>query len=547
MAAAPHFRAAPNSPPPRGYETIDPRFWPLDETQVAFQAATAPMRGAQPSKQSPAAANRAATAAPADTSRHGHSASAGDMSSSFHRWDLTPTPSATPVADPGVELEVGEDEPSPRDEKGSSRSPSPFREAGIMVLATTTKAKPKVEDDFLGQQQRSAEARVLVSDAAERLRAFTKKLYEDKDWFDEAEAQIMKTSFEQAIAIDEWNSNAKKGLIRVNALINTHKSTVRQQRSSMRVLKLFMDHFGPDWEEATLIDHSNSSEEQIRKVFTLLDEDQSGKLDRDEVETLMCFFAGSGDAVPEVVVNEAMLQMDDDGSGEVDFDEFWEWWSSPAGKQTLERLQGDPDEILPSRPTTAVGMEQRPASPMGGLQQRCKEEFQRLDLDGSGTISISELHVLLQRILGPGSTQREVIEAEQKSKGSTSTQHAATEGEERPEDGVEVAVEAEAEEDYDDGIISRADVEKIMARIDADGDSTIDYAEFVAFMQSLDGVAAGQLGTSSSKAMKGLEGTIKQLRGEIYDGITGKGRLRGARAMGKIVQLPNYLFASDFS
>ena len=62
-------------------------------------------------------------------------------------------------------------------------------------------------------------------------------------------------------------------------------------------------------------------------------------------------------------------------------------------------------------------------------------------------------------------------------------------------------------------------MEKITARIDADGDSTIDYAEFVAFMQSLDGVVPGQIGTSSSKAMKGLEETIKQLHGEIYDPI----------------------------
>ena len=49
------------------------------------------------------------------------------------------------------------------------------------------------------------------------------------------------------------------------------------------------------------------------------------------------------------------------------------------------------------------------------------------------------------------------------------------------------------------------------------------------------------------RVMDALEGAIKQLRTEIYDGITGKGRLRGARAMGKIVRMPNYLFASDFA
>eukprot|EP01048_Picozoa_sp_COSAG05_P018760 COSAG05_NODE_2804_length_2622_cov_10.975030_2_plen_43_part_00 len=38
-------------------------------------------------------------------------------------------------------------------------------------------------------------------------------------------------------------------------------------------------------------------------------------------------------------------------------------------------------------------------------------------------------------------------------------------------------------------------MEKIMARIDVDADSTIDYAEFVAFMQSLDGVVPDQIGT----------------------------------------------------
>jgi hypothetical protein len=62
-------------------------------------------------------------------------------------------------------------------------------------------------------------------------------------------------------------------------------------------------------------------------------DDGSGLLDRDETKTLMLrLFPGISDAEFDV----AFAKMDDDGSGEVDFDEFAAWWKAELKEKGAE-------------------------------------------------------------------------------------------------------------------------------------------------------------------------------------------------------------------
>lgn len=65
-------------------------------------------------------------------------------------------------------------------------------------------------------------------------------------------------------------------------------------------------------------------EEELKQLFSKIDEDGSGLLDRDEVAALS---EQLGAPLTKVKLDAAMADMDEDGSGEVDFDEFRAWWA----------------------------------------------------------------------------------------------------------------------------------------------------------------------------------------------------------------------------
>ena len=67
---------------------------------------------------------------------------------------------------------------------------------------------------------------------------------------------------------------------------------------------------------------------RVRKLFQEIDLDGSGALDRTEVTALI---RQMGQSLKKEEVDAAMLAMDADGSGEVDFNEFKDWWLSSAG------------------------------------------------------------------------------------------------------------------------------------------------------------------------------------------------------------------------
>ena len=53
-----------------------------------------------------------------------------------------------------------------------------------------------------------------------------------------------------------------------------------------------------------------------------MDADHGGTLDREEIRNLA---RSMGNQLTEGLLDLAMSEMDEDGSGEVDFDEFFDW------------------------------------------------------------------------------------------------------------------------------------------------------------------------------------------------------------------------------
>ena len=84
-------------------------------------------------------------------------------------------------------------------------------------------------------------------------------------------------------------------------------------------MKLIQQRYGENWREA-LVTETPQTLEELKSIFELIDADNSGLLDRDEILQLADFFTEK--TMTEAEIDEAMREMDADGSGEVDFEEF---------------------------------------------------------------------------------------------------------------------------------------------------------------------------------------------------------------------------------
>jgi calmodulin len=74
-------------------------------------------------------------------------------------------------------------------------------------------------------------------------------------------------------------------------------------------------------------------------MFDEVDADKSGMIDVDEVKQLVDTF---GIVMNDDELDAAMLAMDEDGGGEVSFQEFYRWWSSDETKVILSRSPQPP-------------------------------------------------------------------------------------------------------------------------------------------------------------------------------------------------------------
>ena len=107
--------------------------------------------------------------------------------------------------------------------------------------------------------------------------------------------------------------------------------------------------------------------------FRVVDEDGSGRLDKEEVAGLLDML-GMG-RLAGVELDAAMLAMDADGSGEVEFDEFFDWWKIADAREAQGKdafLRGDDEEEDDeTRPAEEAAAEEEQRGP--GFRERCLE------------------------------------------------------------------------------------------------------------------------------------------------------------------------------
>jgi Ca2+-binding EF-hand superfamily protein len=106
----------------------------------------------------------------------------------------------------------------------------------------------------------------------------------------------------------------------------------------------------------------NDRMHSTRELFDQIDVDGSGLLDRTEVERLVKML---GVHMNGTEIDAAMQQMDSDASGEVDFQEFWSWWTDIKTSEIVEHSRN--------------------------RVQKVKALFDNLDEDSSGTLQRAEL------------------------------------------------------------------------------------------------------------------------------------------------------------
>ena len=86
--------------------------------------------------------------------------------------------------------------------------------------------------------------------------------------------------------------------------------------------------FDEVFNSGSCLQKSENTRNQALMMFEEVDKDGSGMLDRDEVK-LLCQKMGKN--LSSKQIDAAMAEMDDDGGGEVDYEEFKKWWADQGG------------------------------------------------------------------------------------------------------------------------------------------------------------------------------------------------------------------------
>eukprot|EP01050_Picozoa_sp_SAG11_P005780 SAG11_NODE_420_length_9631_cov_12.805558_5_plen_524_part_00 len=117
-----------------------------------------------------------------------------------------------------------------------------------------------------------------------------------------------------------------------------------------------------------------NEEERLRTLWEIVDRDQSGFLDEEEVSAI---FVAMGKKLSARKQAKSFLQMDTDASGEIEFSELLSWWGKQKAKQqkllTTQLMAGPDDE-----------------------EQRLQAIWNIIDVDGSGYLDVAEVKRVLE-------------------------------------------------------------------------------------------------------------------------------------------------------
>lgn len=101
---------------------------------------------------------------------------------------------------------------------------------------------------------------------------------------------------------------------------------------------------------------------QARRAFDYVDANGSGRIELSELDGVLRTLGMSTDSD---LVNQAMLVLDKDGSGDVSFDEFWEWWQLIKGGKSRRGGIGDQGKSKHGQ-TQAIQYDRAALEAMGG-------------------------------------------------------------------------------------------------------------------------------------------------------------------------------------
>jgi calmodulin len=152
---------------------------------------------------------------------------------------------------------------------------------------------------------------------------------------------------------------------------------------------------------------------EARQLFHEIDADGGGTLDRDEIQQLA---KRLGKRVSGKALAEAMQEMDADGSGEIEFEEFLSWWKGHQAKGgggffsglSLDFLKSAP----PPPPETELERNLRLADEEAERQREARQVFDEIDEDGGGSLDRDEIKQLAKK-LGKRISEKQLNEAMQ--------------------------------------------------------------------------------------------------------------------------------------
>ena len=216
----------------------------------------------------------------------------------------------------------------------------------------------------------------------------------------DAELAQAEASFRVVLGLEPANMHARVSVKKAATAMEVRAEERKQERRKV----LMQKRYGPNWATEMGCEQT-CTDKDLREVFDIVDADGGGALDREEVATLADFF---GDAsMTEAQIDEAMAEMDDDGSGEVDFAEFLMWYHSRDARKLAkeealkeEARKAEAATNAPSRTTT------KPQERTGDVDvddpafaEKLRQIFDRYDDDGSGEIDAEELGQIFE-VLG---------------------------------------------------------------------------------------------------------------------------------------------------
>ena len=138
----------------------------------------------------------------------------------------------------------------------------------------------------------------------------------------------------------------------------------------------------------------------VRSMFNSLDEDDSGSLDREELETAAAMLGSRlGFLMSEEQLDHQWELMDPDGSGDVSFLEFQTWWKGVETSKNVRDMAAEAveDELesagirIDSDGASEITMKEALKAHYRGKEMSLRQVFKELDEDGSGALEKEEI------------------------------------------------------------------------------------------------------------------------------------------------------------